>query len=104
MCNSLPSVNTAARMESNGQGGRIHVSATTARLLMAAGKQHWLIKREDSVQAKGKGYMETYWVNASSECAMTTFTSTETSPTSLLAEEEENYINEKGVLRERLNL
>ena len=88
-------------MESNGQDGRIHVSEATARLLMSAGKEHWLAKREDLVQAKGKGSMQTYWVNASSECAMTTFTSTESSmsdfapqtravPT-LLGVEEENH-------------
>ena len=45
-------VNTAARMESNGQKGRIQVSQSTADLLIAAGKQHWVEPREDKIQAK----------------------------------------------------
>lgn len=57
------SVNTAARMESNGQMGRIHVSSATADLLRALGKSQWLTKREDLVEAKGKGKMQCYWVN-----------------------------------------
>ena len=48
-------VNTAARMESNGQRGRIHVSQATADLLKTGGKEHWLRKRDDLVEAKGKG-------------------------------------------------
>lgn len=55
-------VNTAARMESNGQPGRIHMSQDTATLLEKAGKGYWLEKRTDVVQAKGKGEMQTYWL------------------------------------------
>jgi class 3 adenylate cyclase len=55
-------VNTASRMESNGVGGKIHVSQTTADLLMAAGKTKWLVQRPELVTAKGKGEMQTYWV------------------------------------------
>lgn len=56
-------VNTAARMESNGQKGRIQVSSTTASLLSTVGKSHWLTAREDLVDAKGKGKMQCYWVS-----------------------------------------
>ena len=56
-------VNTAARMESNGQKGRIQVSSTTADLLSTDGKSHWLTAREDLVDAKGKGKMQCYWVS-----------------------------------------
>jgi class 3 adenylate cyclase len=56
-------VNTASRMESNGQKGRIQVSQTTADLLIAAGKDRWLTAREDLVEAKGKGKMQTFWVD-----------------------------------------
>ena len=55
-------VNTAARMESTGMAGRIQVSHATAHYLVAHNKEHWLQQREDSVAAKGKGVLETYWL------------------------------------------
>lgn len=55
-------VNTAARMESHCLIGRIQVSQTTADLLIEGRKDHWLEAREDKVEAKGKGLMQTYWV------------------------------------------
>ena len=59
----LAQINTAARMESNGEPNQIHLSETTAELLRAAGKDHWLKKREDLVEAKGKGAMQCYWLD-----------------------------------------
>lgn len=58
----IVAVNTAARMESNGQKNRIQVSQKTADLLIVAGKEHWVTPREDLVDAKGKGKMQTYWM------------------------------------------
>jgi hypothetical protein len=55
-------VNTASRMESNGTKGRIQVSESTANLLIAAGKRHWLQEREDAIFAKGKGKLRTFWL------------------------------------------
>ena len=55
-------VNTAARMETNGAPHKIHISSDTADLLIEAGKEHWIKAREDLVKAKGKGEMQTYWV------------------------------------------
>ena len=55
-------VNTTARMETTGAGGKIHVSLDTADLLMAAGKGHWLEERKDMVHAKGKGALKTFWL------------------------------------------
>ncbi len=55
-------VNTCARMESTGRRGRIQISQATAELLEAAGKGHWFIPREEMVEAKGKGLMQTYWL------------------------------------------
>jgi class 3 adenylate cyclase len=56
------SVNTASRMESSSSRNAIHVSEATATLLQSAGKQSWLIKREEKIVAKGKGEVQTYWV------------------------------------------
>ncbi|KAG7341943.1 adenylate/guanylate cyclase with integral membrane sensor [Nitzschia inconspicua] len=55
-------VNTAARMESTGNKGRIQLSQSTAQLLTVAGKGSWICPREDIVTAKGKGTMQTYWL------------------------------------------
>ena len=55
-------VNTAARMESNGHAGAIHVSEETANLVKAAGKDDWLTEREDKIIAKGKGQLTTFFV------------------------------------------
>ncbi|CAB9512443.1 Receptor-type guanylate cyclase gcy [Seminavis robusta] len=62
-------VNTASRMESNGVKGRIHVSQSTADSLRARGKEHWLEERQDRIVAKGKGVMQTYFVNVTESSA-----------------------------------
>jgi class 3 adenylate cyclase len=56
-------VNTAARMESNGIKGRIHCSQATADQMIKVGKSHWLKPREGGVQVKGKGRLDTYFLN-----------------------------------------
>ena len=55
-------VNTTSRIETTGQRDRIHVSQETADLLIAAGKGHWIVPREDKVTAKGKGELTTFWL------------------------------------------
>lgn len=40
----------------------IQASHATAELLMSSGKSHWLTAREDSVMAKGKGVLSTFWI------------------------------------------
>ena len=55
-------MNTASRIESSGQGGRIHMSQDTANLIISAGKGHWVEKRLDKIVAKGKGELQTYWL------------------------------------------
>jgi len=49
-------------MESTSQPDRIQVSQKTADLIIASGKKSWLTAREDLVNAKGKGQMQTYWL------------------------------------------
>jgi len=56
-------MNTTARIETTGASNRIHLSQDTADLVIKAGKGHWLFKREEMVQAKGKGNLQTYWLS-----------------------------------------
>jgi len=55
-------VNTASRMESTGICNRIHASEDTAKLLVEAGKSSWLSPRSDTITAKGKGELITFWL------------------------------------------
>eukprot|EP00980_Cylindrotheca_fusiformis_P001922 scaffold437_cov111-Cylindrotheca_fusiformis.AAC.20 len=59
-------MNTAARMESSGERGRIQASQVTADLLKEAGLSRWIIPRSTKMLVKGKGEMQTYWVDKSS--------------------------------------
>jgi Adenylate and Guanylate cyclase catalytic domain len=82
-------VNTAARMESNGSGGMVHMSQETADELLAHGKHGttftslavildydptnlsplfvpgWFYPRSEKITAKGKGELQTYWLDLS---------------------------------------
>eukprot|EP00934_Nitzschia_sp_Nitz4_P002947 Nitzschia sp. Nitz4//scaffold18_size181773//144983//147205//NITZ4_001936-RA/size181773-processed-gene-0.66-mRNA-1//-1//CDS//3329540074//2937//frame0 len=57
-------VNTAARMESTGQPNKIQVSAETASLIEESNSPDiWVLPRDDEVEAKGKGTLQTYWLD-----------------------------------------
>jgi class 3 adenylate cyclase len=56
-------VNTAARMESNGIKGCIHLSQSTADEIVQAGKPGWIVPRQDKINAKGKGELQTYFMD-----------------------------------------
>jgi len=56
-------MNTASRIESTGESNKIHCSQETADLLIAKGRSKWVLPREDKVQAKGKGELQTYWIS-----------------------------------------
>jgi hypothetical protein len=56
-------MNTASRMESTGARNRFQVSTKTAALLIAGGKTHWVTPREETVTAKGKGQLQTFWLS-----------------------------------------
>ena len=60
-------MNTAARLESTGMPGLIHLSDETANLLAAAGKSHWTKPRSTMVDLKGKGSIQSYWLNVKAE-------------------------------------
>lgn len=55
------SVNTAARMEAKGVPNKIHISQATANALEAEGKGSWVVKRNEEIDVKGKGKMQTYF-------------------------------------------
>jgi hypothetical protein len=62
------SVNKCARMESTGMRNRIQLSEETAELLREAGKDDWITPREDAVEAKGIGIINTYWLRTKAQC------------------------------------
>lgn len=47
-------------MEGTGIINKIHVTQATADLLIADGKQHWVSRRKEAIEAKGKGVIQTY--------------------------------------------
>lgn len=53
-------VNTASRMESNGEALRIHVSPDTKTVLERFGTFH--LEPRGGIEIKGKGVMHTYWL------------------------------------------
>jgi class 3 adenylate cyclase len=56
-------MNTASRMERNGEPGRIRISEQTAHELATKGKSSWVTHRQDKIVAKGKGELQTYWAS-----------------------------------------
>ena len=54
-------VNTASRMESNSESGRIHCSEASANLLMVQDSNIRIVSR-GGIMIKGKGEMKTFWV------------------------------------------
>ncbi|CAG9759818.1 unnamed protein product [Ceutorhynchus assimilis] len=54
-------VNTASRMEANGEPLKIHISAATMKILEKVGR--FEIQRRGEVEMKGKGKVVTYWLN-----------------------------------------
>jgi class 3 adenylate cyclase len=72
-------MNTTARVESTGMKDKIHISEETAELLKGSGKGHWVTAREEKVVAKGKGEMQTYFLDLKGDSAKSTSSASETS-------------------------
>jgi hypothetical protein len=85
-------VNTAARMESTGMANFIHLSQTTASLLIAAKKEHWLEARTEKVDVKGKGMMQTYWADPRSGLSVSMHSSSADSAMAEIAHRNERMI------------
>jgi class 3 adenylate cyclase len=56
-------VNTASRMESSSAPNRIHASEQTVGFLSKANKSSWVLARDDTVHLKGKGTLQTFWLD-----------------------------------------
>jgi class 3 adenylate cyclase len=61
-------INTASHMESSGIPNHIHASEQTAALLKLSNKSTWVVPREEQVNIKGKGFLQTYWLNPRRQC------------------------------------
>ncbi|MFY8000748.1 MAG: adenylate/guanylate cyclase domain-containing protein, partial [Candidatus Kapaibacteriota bacterium] len=51
-------VNTASRMESHGEAGKIHVSEDVYALL----QEKFLFEKREEIEVKGKGMMQTWFL------------------------------------------
>ena len=67
-------MNTASRIETNGQRERIHLSEQTAAELVKHGKESWIIPRHDLIEAKGKGKLKTFWLKLNSDSGVASST------------------------------
>ncbi|CAB9502749.1 Receptor-type guanylate cyclase gcy [Seminavis robusta] len=86
-------VNTASRIETTGKPGRIHASKTTADILMKHGKESWLQRRENKITAKGKGEMQTYWIDMAND-NQTCVTGSSLDTSSVLMALDNNFLDE----------
>jgi len=100
-------MNTASRMESTSIKNMIQVTADTAALLKKSGKGHTLIAREGLIKAKGKGYMQTYWLRPTSLYSSDSGNLPERLDTLRVSQHEVDHIHSRAqqdVAREKLGL
>lgn len=93
-------MNTAARMESSGKRNRIQLSQVTADLLREEGCENWVVPRSVTIEVKGKGEMQTYWLRTSSkidESARVNDTADTSESTAVEAMSEDFNLNIGGV-------
>lgn len=84
-------------MESTGIKNKIQVSKATHDLLVKAGKAHWLRPRTESVEAKGKGIVQTYWLSPSARKASSASASSASDGLSENTQSIENQDAEKAI-------
>lgn len=88
-------VNTASRMESNGEPLRIHISETTKNILDKFGS--FDVTERGLVEMKGKGKMRTFWLNGENLQNVLTPPSEEDS------NKDSNSLPKGGIIRSRSN-
>jgi Adenylate and Guanylate cyclase catalytic domain len=84
-------------MESTGREHCIHASQETADILAALGKGFWVHPREDKIHAKGKGELQTYWINPKGGRPLLDFSTNEVSTNE---ESEWNAIDDMEIVEE----
>jgi 3'5'-cyclic nucleotide phosphodiesterase/Adenylate and Guanylate cyclase catalytic domain len=87
-------MNTCSRIESTGERNKIHMSRETAEILMARGKAHWCRKREESVSAKGKGILSTFWLEVKGDYTQSTDSSSQGTDPLAADHEERRFIED----------
>ena len=100
-------INTASRMESTSIKNMIQVTEDTAALLKKSGKGHTLIAREGLIKAKGKGYMQTYWLRPKSSYSSDSGNLSERLDLLQVSQHEVNQIHSRAqhdIAREKLGL
>ncbi|XP_063844811.1 LOW QUALITY PROTEIN: soluble guanylate cyclase 89Db-like [Scylla paramamosain] len=73
-------VNTASRMQTNGKVGKVHVSEKCAEILQ---KFQFEVSFREKLYIKGKGEMNTYWLDGEGNCPTTPFPPTTTITTTI---------------------
>jgi class 3 adenylate cyclase len=68
-------MNTVSRIETTGASNRVHLSEVTVDLFVDAGKGHWVDPRTQTVAAKGKGQLQTFWLRLAAGTAKSEFSS-----------------------------
>lgn len=82
-------VNTASRMESNGEALRIHISAQCRDAIAKCGEGLYLMEERGSVIMKGKGAVTTHWlVGATPEAIQRRTIDADTQPPPLFCRQE----------------
>lgn len=64
---------------------KIQASQAAAKLLEEAGKGHWCTKRKESVEAKGKGVLEAFWVAPRNGTSATSGSETTSNPSAVIS-------------------
>lgn len=88
-------VNTCARIQTSSEPGRIHVSSAAAEMLLEKGKVSWLRKRKGTVNLRGKGDVETYWLALKGTSRVSKRASSEAFGKMILIEENDGDIEDE---------